>query len=344
MRQFRPILLLPVLLLLLTACTGREGGLARPPGDITIDGSSTVYPISQAVAEEFLHDVGRVKIALGVSGTGGGFTKFCRGETHINNASRPIKDREAETCRAAGIEFIELAVAADGLSVIVNPANDWADCLTVDQLSRIWQTGSTVQLWSDIDPTWPAERLQLYGPGTDSGTFDYFTEAINGEAGNSRGDYSASEDDNVLIQGVEGDRYALAYVGYAYYFENRDRLKVLSIDNGEGCVEPTPETVRSNTYQPLSRPLLIYVSTSALLPEPDDTGVVPADAEPTDVARFVDYYLTDGVAVIPSVGYVPYEESFYREQHEKLPQAVMRADHVPRAGAAPLPLPHSLVQ
>jgi phosphate transport system substrate-binding protein len=327
MGRMRRILTVPLLLALLAGCVGREGGLGHPPGDITIDGSSTVYPISQAVAEEFVHDVGRVKIALGVSGTGGGFTKFCRGETHLNNASRPIRESEAQLCEQAGIEFTELAVAADGLSIIVNPLNDWVDCMTVDQLHQIWRTDSTVQLWSDVDPSWPAEPLRLYGPGTDSGTFDYFTEAINHASGNSRGDYFASEDDNILIQGVEGDRHALGYVGYAYYFENQDRLKVLAIDNGEGCVSPTPENVRSNAYAPLSRPLLVYVANAALIREPDAEADPGAEAEPTDVARFVHYYLTDGVAVIPSVGYVPYDESFYREQIERLPPEAQLASN-----------------
>ena len=303
-----------VLSMLLAACGDEAtGGYS---GEILIDGSSTVFPISQAVAEEFFLENRGMRITVGASGTGGGFEKFCRGDIDISNASRPIKQDEADLCAENGIEFTELTVAADGLSVIVNPDNDWADCLTVEQLRKLWMPDSRIERWSDLDPSWPDKEINLFGPGTDSGTFDYFTETINGESGASRADYSASEDDNTLIQGVEGDTYALAYLGYAYYSENAERLKVLAIDGGAGCVVPSPETVRDGSYAPLSRPIFIYVNNAGLTA--NDAADLATPGPSSTLAAFVTYYLTEGVGVIPFVGYIPYDEAVYEEQLRKV--------------------------
>jgi phosphate transport system substrate-binding protein len=301
--------------LLLASCAGSAEGRTAVSGAIRMDGSSTVYPISQAVAEEFSRVYSGAEISLGLSGTGGGFELFCNGETTINNASRAIKDEEARRCQENGVGYTELAVAADGLSIIVNPDNDWVDCLTVAQLQQIWRPDDPAERWSDIDPLWPDKEINLYGPGTDSGTFDYFTAAINGEEGASRSDYNASEDDNVLVQGVMGDRYGLAYLGYAYYSENSEQLKALGVDNGAGCVTPTAETVRAGAYAPLSRPLFVYIANDAL--------TAPGEEDrPNAVATFARFYLTDGVEVIPFVGYIPFDDAVYQTQREKL-EAVM---------------------
>jgi phosphate transport system substrate-binding protein len=284
---------------------GEDVDLSSLSGSIEIDGSSTVYPITQAVAEEFSAEASDVEISVGVSGTGGGFEKFCAGDTQISDASRPIKDEEAAACADAGIEYTELTVAIDGLSVVVNPENDWVDCITTEQLKMIWQPESTVTRWSDVDPSWPDETINLYGPGTDSGTFDYFTDEINGEEGASRSDYTASEDDNVLVQGVTGDQYAMGYFGYAYYVENQDALKVLAVDGGTGCVTPNPETVASFEYAPLSRPIFIYVNNAALAEE--------------QVAGFVEFYFSDaGMAVVPEVGYIQLASDVLEEQRSAL--------------------------
>ena len=199
-----------------------------------------------------------VQITVGVSGTGGGFERFCAGETDLSNASRAIKDEESAACAAKGIEYVEFQIANDALTVVVNPENDWVDCLTVAQLRKIWDTGSKVESWRDVDPSFPDVTMKLYGAGTDSGTFDYFTDAINGEEGRSRSDYSATEDDNVTVQGVSGDQGALGYFGLSYYEQNKDALKAVEIDDGDGCVAPSVETAQNGTYKPLSRPLFIY--------------------------------------------------------------------------------------
>jgi phosphate transport system substrate-binding protein len=238
---------------------------ANLSGNIAIDGSSTVFPITEAVAEEFgLLTEGNVRITVGVSGTGGGFEKFCRGETQITNASRPIRESEIEACNQAGIDFIEIPVALDGLTVMVNPSNDFVECMTIAELRAIWapEAEGQVTRWSQVRPGWPDEPLHLYGPGVDSGTFDYFTEAVIGESQASRGDFTASENDNVLVQGISGDPNSLGYFGYAYYIENQGRLKAVAIDGGNGCVEPTDETINNGTY-PLSRPVFIYVRQDA---------------------------------------------------------------------------------
>lgn len=266
-------------------------------GTVTGDGSSTVFPVTQAVAEEFTAENPDVQISVGISGTGGGFEKFCRGETDIQDASRPIEQEEIDLCAKNGVEYVELQVALDGLSVVVNPANDWASCLTVEQLKAIWQPGSKIGNWNQVDPSFPDRPLTLYGPGTDSGTFDYFTGAIVGEEGASRSDYTASEDDNVLVQGVAGDESALGYFGYAYYVENSDKLKVLAIDGGDGCVEPTPETINDGSYAPLSRPLFVYVKKASL-------------ANPAVVA-FMDFYMANSQALVRDVGYIEVHPDAY---------------------------------
>lgn len=269
----------------------------RLSGTIEIDGSSTVFPISQAVAEEFRRGQPGVQVNVGVSGTGGGFQRFARGETDISDASRHIKDSEREAAVANGIEFIEMRVGTDGLSVIVHPDNDFVDCLTVEELNSIWKPGSEVDNWSQVRAGFPDQRLRLYGPDTDSGTFDYFTEEVNGEAQVSRSDYTASADDNVLVQGIAGDRGALGYFGYAYYQENEGVLKAVAVDGGSGCVEPEPSTIEDGTYSPLSRPLFIYVNAESL-------------ARP-EVAAFVEYYMDNGYELTAEVGYVPTSRSDY---------------------------------
>ena len=225
--------------------------VAQLSGEISVDGSSTVFPITEAMAEEFGNTTGgNVRITVGVSGTGGGFKKFCAGETHISDASRPIKQSEVDLCAEAGVEYIEIPVAIDGLSVIVNPNNDFVECMTVDELHTVWapEAEGVVTKWSQIRAGWPDEDIRLYAPGVDSGTFDYFTETVNGESQASRGDFLPSEDDNVLVTGISGDQGALGYFGYAYYAENADRLKLVAIDGGDGCITPTDETINNGTY------------------------------------------------------------------------------------------------
>ncbi len=265
---------------------------------IAIDGSSTVFPITEAVAEEFQRAHPETRVTVGISGTGGGFKKFTIGETDINDASRTIEPSEVEAAAANGIEYIELPVAFDGISVVVNPENAFVDALTVGELNRIWEPASSVQRWSDVRSTWPNRPIALYGPGTDSGTFDYFTEIINGESGACRADFTASEDDNVLVQGVAGDPNALAFFGYAYYAENRERLKIVPIDPGDGAVSPTDMTINNGTYRPLSRPIFIYVSSAA--------------AERPEVQAFVRFYLENAADLVGEVGYVALPDRVYQ--------------------------------
>ena len=282
-------------------------------GTVSLDGSSTVYPISEAIAEEFLSVAPRVRVTVGVSGTGGGFKKFLSREIDINDASRTIKNSEIEEARANGIDYLEIPVAFDGLSVVVNPNNTWVDYLTVDELRMIWQPGSMVDSWDDIRPNWPQLPIRLYGPGTDSGTFDYFTESVNGESGASRPDYTASEDDNVLVQGISGDENALGFFGYAYYIENKEQLKAIGVsptDKVEDAVLPTDATVESGEYAPLSRPLFIYVSHKAL--------------EKPEVAAFVDYYLESGQQYVKEVGYVSLNDSVVEEMKARI--AAVKSD------------------
>jgi phosphate transport system substrate-binding protein len=271
-------------------------------GAVRVDGSSTVFPITEAVAEEFMQEEPRVRVTVGVSGTGGGFSKFLRGETDINDASRPIKPTELEEARANGIEFIELPVAYDGIAVVVHPENDWVDCLTTEELEQIWGPGSEVDTWSQVREGFPDREIALYGPGTASGTYDYFTEAIGGESGASRSDFSASEDDNVLVQGIAGDPNALGFFGLAYYEENADQLKLLGVDdgdasNGEGCVQPTAESVGDGSYQPLARPEFIYVNAER--------------ADDPAVSAFVEFYLENAPELVREVGYVPLPSEAY---------------------------------
>jgi len=278
---------------------------AAPPseelsGTIVGDGSSTVFPISEAVAEEFRKVQPDVDVVVGISGTGGGFQKFCAGDTDFSDASRPIEDDEAQACADNGIEYEEFQVAYDGLSVLVNPSNDFADCMTVDELKSIWEPGTTVDSWNDVRSEWPDRPITLYGPGTDSGTFDYFTSQVVGEEGASTPNYTASEDDNVLVQGIAGDDSALGYFGYAYYVENTDRLKLVAVDGGEGCVTPSRETILDGTYSPLSRPIFVYVRKDALEERPE-------------VAGFMRFYLTEGPTLVREVGYVEAPDSVYEE-------------------------------
>lgn len=275
-------------------------------GTIEIDGSSTVYPVTEAVAEEFGKENKDVRVTVGVSGTGGGFKRFSAGETAISNASRPIKESEAELAKAAGIEYLELEVAYDGLSVLVNPENDWVDHLTTEELHEIFKPGSIVTKWSDVRSEWPAEQIKIFSPGADSGTFDYFTETINDEAQASRNDAQVtfSEDDNTLVQGIAGEKYALGYFGFAYFEENQDKLKLVPIDGGKGPIAPSAETINDGTYAPLSRPLYIYVN-KAFLDKPE-------------VKAFVTYYLEHAAELSEEVGYIRLPQEMYDEDLAKL--------------------------
>jgi phosphate transport system substrate-binding protein len=292
---------IPVALLatIAVALAGPRGAAAE--GKVAIDGSSTVYPISEAVSEEFRKSHPDVKVTVGISGTGGGFKKFCAGETDISDASRPIKPTEVEACAASKIEYIELPIAYDGLAVMVNPKNDWAKCMTVKELKTLWEPEAQgkVMRWNQVRAGWPDKEVHLLGPGVDSGTYDYFTEAVVGKEHSSRGDFQASEDDNTLVQGIATDQGALGFFGVAYYQENKDKLKLVGIDdekpeNGEGCILPTHETVEKGTYQPLSRPLFIYVKRSS--------------ADDPTVKQFVDFYLSNARKLTEEVGYIALPE------------------------------------
>ncbi|MBF2013830.1 MAG: PstS family phosphate ABC transporter substrate-binding protein [Rivularia sp. T60_A2020_040] len=276
-----------------TAPTGGGAAGSDISGKVLVDGSSTVFPISEAMAEEFQKANPNVRVTVGSSGTGGGFKKFCNNETDITGASRPIKPSEVELCKKGNVEYIEIPAALDGLSVVVNPKNDFVECLTVQELKTMWEPAAQGKIsnWNQIRPSFPNQRLGLYGAGTDSGTYDYFTAAIVGKEGDSRGDYTASEDDNVLVQGVSTDTNGLGFFGYAYYEQNKDKLKVLSIDNGQGCVKPSPETIADGSYQPLNRPEFIYLKKSAL-------------SRP-EVKAFVDFYIAkENANLVSQVGYV----------------------------------------
>ncbi|MGH3647817.1 MAG: PstS family phosphate ABC transporter substrate-binding protein [Micromonosporaceae bacterium] len=280
--------------LALTGCSSNPAGGGEGKelsGAVKIDGSSTVAPLSEAAAELYSDEQPQVKVGVGTSGTGGGFEKFCAGETDISDASRAIKDEEKETCEKNGITPVQLTVANDALSVVVSKDNDWVDCLTVPQLKKIWEPGSKVKSWNEIDPKFPNEPLKLYGPGTDSGTFEYFTKAINGEEKASRTDYEPSEDDNVLVQGVASTKGALGYFGFTYYEENADKLKALKVDGGDGCVEPSVASAQDGSYKPLSRPLFIYANAKSL--------------EKAQVKDFVRFYIENIDAVVKEANYVP---------------------------------------
>lgn len=276
----------------------------RLSGTIEIDGSSTVFPISEAAAEEFGKIAPNVRINVGISGTGGGFKRFIVGDTDINDASRPIKDSESDTAETNGIEYLEIKVAIDGLAVIVNPQNTWVDFLTLDELQKIWEPESTVEKWSDIRPDWPDRTINLYGPGTDSGTFDYFTSVICGEEGASRADYTASEDDNVLVQGISGDPNALGYFGFAFYAQNTEILRIVPIDSGHGPIIPSDESIESGEYTPLSRPIFIYVNKESLIR--------------SEVKAFVEFYLSNAQQLVAEVGYTTFSADVYQESIEMI--------------------------
>ncbi len=276
--------------------------LAHAQNVIKIDGSSTVFQIAEAVAEEFqISTRGKVRVTVGIAGTGGGFKRFCRGETDISNASRPILKEEMELCAKAGIKYMELPVAFDALTVVVNPQNSWVKSLTPAELKKMWEPSAQgrVTQWNQVRPEWPAQPLMLFGPGADSGTFDYFTEAVSGKAKASRGDYTASEDDNVLVQGVERNKNAIGYFGYAYYIAHKDKMRAVPIVNAQGkAVTPSIQAVNDGSYEPLSRPLFIYVRDTAL--------------NHPELKQFIEFYLTEGAALAKEVGYVPLPEQAYK--------------------------------
>ncbi|WP_309232034.1 PstS family phosphate ABC transporter substrate-binding protein [Micromonospora tarensis] len=267
------------------------GAAAELSGDVKVDGSSTVGPLSKAAAELFADEQPKVNVTVGITGTGGGFKKFCNGETDISDASRPIKDTEKAECDKNGVKYVELIVANDALSVVASRDNTFADCLTVPQLKAIWEPGSKVNNWNQVDPKFPNEPLKLFGAGTDSGTFDYWTAAINGKEKAHRTDYTPTEDDNVTVQGVSGSKGGLGYFGFTYYEENADKLKLVKVDGGGGCVEPSVATAQDGSYKPLSRPLFIYVS---------DKGIAKKQ-----VKGFVDFYIVSIDEVVKEAKYVP---------------------------------------
>ncbi len=288
-------------------------GIGHARSIIKIDGSSTVYPITEAVAEEFQKaQKGDVKVTVGISGTGGGFKKFCRGETDISDASRPILKAELDTCYIeGGVRFIELPIAYDALTIVIHPANTWASTMTVADLKKIWapEAQGKITKWNQVRPEWPDQPIKLYGPGADSGTFDYFTEAIVGKAKASRGDYTASEDDNVLVQGVASDKNALGYFGFAYYVENQSKLKAVAVDGGKGAILPSPQAVENGTYAPLSRPIFIYANAKSV--------------EKPEVRAFVEFYLKNASALVKQVKYISlpadaYEMALGNFQKKKL--------------------------
>ena len=308
----------------LAACGGGDdtpdGGTADGlTGAVMIDGSSTVFPITEAVAEEFMAVHPDVRVTVGASGTGGGFGKFLRSETDINDASRPIKASEREEAENAGIGFIELPIAYDGIAVMTHTGNTWLECLTTAELQAIWAPRSTVNNWSEVRAGFPDQPIALYGPGTDSGTYDYFTEAVGGEEGASRSDFTASEDDNVLVQGIAGDPNALGFFGLAYYEENAEQLRLIGIDNGSGCVTPSLETVGSGEYAPLSRPVFIYVRADR--------------AEDVTVRTFVEFYLENAGSLATEVGYIPLSGAAYQAATDRF--ASRTAGSVFEGGAEP---------
>lgn len=282
---------------------GASSGESQEEVSILIDGSSTVFPITAGIAEYYGEEKPNMEVTVGVSGTGGGFRKFCVGETDINDASRPIKDKEAKVAEENGIKYTQVTVAYDGLAVVVSKENDFIDHMTVEELNKLWSNSeNNVTLWSEIREGWPEEEVQLYGPGDASGTFDYFVEAIIGKEGDSRTDYNSSENDNVLVKGVADSKFALGYFGLAYYKENKDKLKLVPVDGGNGPVAPSLETVMDKSYSPLSRPIFMYVSDKAVAK--------------SEVVDFVNYYLDNAAEVSKMVGYIPLPEDEYKAQKE----------------------------
>lgn len=286
----KKILTISIIAFMFFGCGKSDKSTTGLSGTVKVDGSSTVFPITEAVAEEFGKVHPKVRVTVGISGTGGGFKKFVTGETDINDASRLIKSSEKEKAKLNSIEYIELPVAYDGLSVVVNKENDFLDYLTVEELNAIWKAETNIKTWKDLRPDLPDEEIKLYGPGTDSGTFDYFKEAIIGKKNNIRADFTKSEDDNVLVQGVAGSKYAMAFFGYAYYAENKEKLKVVPIDGGNGPVKPTSETINDGSYTPLSRAIFIYVN--------------PESSKKKEVDEFVKFYLDNTNTLSAEVGYV----------------------------------------
>lgn len=304
MKKFLLAVLMIIPILVIQSCKTKTDKSDKLSGSISIDGSSTVYPITEAVAEEFRQVQPDIKVTVGLSGTGGGFKKFCRGETDINDASRPIKDEEIELANKNNIKYIDLMIAFDGLAVIVHPENNWCSELTVEELKKIWEpeAQNKITRWNQIRPEWPNEEIHLFGPGVESGTYDYFTEAVVGKSHSSRGDFTASEDDNVLVQGVASDKFSLGFFGLAYYEENMDKLKLVGINSGNGAVLPSLETVRNKSYY-LARPLFIYINNKA--------------AEKKEVQEFVTFYLDHADALSKEVGYIPLTEAELASQNEK---------------------------
>ena len=293
---------------LIISCAGNSEKAIKTDqleGSIKIDGSSTVYPITEAIAEEFRDVEPNVKVTIGVSGTGGGFKKFGRSEIAIANASRSIKDQEAKNCDENNIPYLELSVAYDGLAVLVNPENTWVDFLTVEELNTIWNPAAqkTIMYWDQVREGWPHEELHLFGPGTASGTYDYFSEAICGKKVGTRGDYTASEDDHILVQGIATDKNGLGFFGLAYYEENKEKLKLVGVDNGKGVIIPTMETVSNGTYAPLSRPIFIYVNDAA--------------KKRKEVKEFVSFYLNNAASIVKDVGYIPLTNTEYNREITK---------------------------
>ena len=295
-------------------CLAMVPTLATAQETVKVDGSSTVFPITEAVAEDFQKfKKNKIRVTVGISGTGGGFKKFCRGETDISDASRPILAREMEDCKKTGVQYVELAVAYDALTVVMNPKNTFIKSLTVADLRRMWEPSAQAKVltWKQVNGSWPDQPLKLFGAGADSGTFDYFTEAINGRAKASRGDYTASEDDNVLVQGIARDGNAIGYFGYAYYAENKDKLKAVPIVNPRTgkAVEPSPETVIDGSYQPLARPIFIYVNAKSL--------------ERPEIREFVQYYMKSAEALVREVKYVPLPPKAYTYNLEMIDKKVL---------------------
>src|SRR5687768_14639036 len=313
--HIRHMAALAITVCMLTACgsssqdarTGAGDAASSGPTLVTLDGSSTVFPLSEAVAEEFQKADKNVRVTVGISGTGGGFQKFCRGEIDIADASRPISATEVAACEKSGIQYIELPVAYDGIAIAVNPKNNWAGNITVAELKTLWAPDAQgkVKTWSQVRQGWPNREVHLFGAGVDSGTYDYFTEAINGKAKASRGDFTSSEDDNVLVQGISNDELALGFVPFAYFEENAAKLKLVPVDEGKGAgaVTPTPETIEKGTYRPLSRPVFIYVSKKA--------------AERPEVQRFVEFYLKNADSLVREVNYVSLGQAAYTSAVEK---------------------------
>jgi phosphate transport system substrate-binding protein len=312
-RSSSKLSLLPVVLVafglatLVAACGGDDGGgSSKLQGTIRIDGSSTVGPLTEAAAELFREENPDVRITVGISGTGGGFEKFCAGETDISDASRSIEAEEEEACRKGNVSYEEIQVANDGIAVVVNPDNVWADCLTTDELKKLWDKGSDVNNWNEVKSDFPDQSMKLFGAGTDSGTFDFFTDKINGEEGRTRRDYSPSEDDNVTVQGVAGDKGNLGYFGLSYAVANEGKVKTLQIDGGDGCVEPTSDTVQDGSYKPLSRPLFIYPSENAL--------------KRAEVREFAKYYVENYEQIAEQAQFVPMTSEQQQESEQKVEQ------------------------